>query len=654
MVAGVLPTVANPSVITLLPNPNDQSCKQTFITYQKQNGLGAILCESFPTCDKRLRLTLRCNLTIYAISSVAVSPRYDKNLPFHYILYSSSTGDVSTTLSLLICWRTDCSVSKEVEIDHDTVASLFASSISITLTTCSNGVLACPLIIYNKQSEKFEGTGSGINMCQCSDPLCSNRNMTAAVVELGEYSNDPGPIYIGLTDKELPLISYFSYKNTDDDIMSSTGLKVSRYNSTGTNNTEQTISTLAIANDTGMNYAMASAMIMTPTEQQVVVVYTTDESIKLYAKSCQSKNCNETPMNFGDRILMLSMKGENTTISQPTVNIDFLGYPMVTFFQVMTNSTGTYNYIGIARCATLNCELPIINIVEAPHEPSIVNSRLSSQFLFCNPAVVYMRTNHSLEYIRCQDCWCEKPAMRMLLDDAVASQRLMMQPINLESFVITSVIVLQLCLLCIWISNKESKRSDFISKYVTTPYLSTVKMTSKTRSWLRFLMSCSFFFATFCIGTWFVYASSFLVQLIELSYSILFPPVLGFITWLLMRKARGGRFVTIKTLVLTGLWVLSVFGVLWSLHHLWRMKFPDCSWVNEHSLKTVSLIGGIGQIMCTFLWIFILNNIRLALKSTKPECTNLLSSNRWMGPHVQQDWLRNVHNRQKIFSGAER
>ena len=147
-------------------------------------------------------------------------------------------------------------------------------------------------------------------------------------------------------------------------------------------------------------------------------------------------------MDFGDPILMLNLKGKNATILLPSVNIDILGYPMVTFFQVITNSTGTYNYIGLARCITLNCAFPIVDIVEALHEPSVVNSRLASHFVFWNPAVAYMRANHSLQYIRCQDSWCEKHVMRRSLDDAVMSKIVMMQSINLESFVISSIIAL--------------------------------------------------------------------------------------------------------------------------------------------------------------------------------------------------------------------
>lgn len=313
---------------------------------------------------------------------------------------------------------------------------------------------------------------------------------------------------------------------------------------------------------------------------------------------------------------------------------------MVTFFQVMTNSTGTYTSIGIARCATLNCETPIVNLVEEVHETSVENSRLASQFIFYDPAVVYMRSNHSLEYIRCQDWFCEKPAKHLSLDDAISLQMVKILPINLESFIITSVVGFQLCLFCIYLSNRNSRRSDFISKYVTTPYLSTVKMTSKTRSYLRFLMSGSFFFALVCVVSWIVCASEFLAQLSELFYPFLLPPVLGFVSWLLMRRARGGRYIPVKTLILTGLWVFSVFGVLWSMHYLLQMEFPDCSDVNHQSLKTVSAIGGVGEIIFTLLWIFFLNNIRLALKTTKPECTNLLGNNRWMSPHVQQNWRR--------------
>jgi hypothetical protein len=193
----------------------------------------------------------------------------------------------------------------------------------------------------------------------------------------------------------------------------------------------------------------------------------------------------------------------------------------------------------------------------------------------------------------------------------------------MESFIITSIVILQLCLLCIYLSNRDSRRSNFIPKYVTTPYLSTVKMTPRTRSWLRFLMLASFFFTLLSIVSWLICACGFIINLVMLFYPIFFPPVLGFVTWMLMRKAKGGRYIAIKTLLLTGLWVCSVFGDLWSLHCLLQMKFPDCSTVNQQKLKTIMAIGGVGEIMLTFMWIFLLNNIRLALKSTKPESINI-------------------------------
>jgi len=643
-------TLPNPNVITLIPKPSDQSYKRTFITYQNTQGLGAILCESFPTCEDWRTVTLRCNLAVYAISAVAVNPRYDSNLPFHYILFSSSNGEKSATLNLLICRSIDCTERDEVVIDQGTIASLFASSISITLTTCSDGRLACPLMVYNKQTKVGYGTKRGINLCWCGDPSCINRNITGALVELGQYLNDPGPIYVGLTENTLPLISYINYQNIDD-VNSVVGLKVSRYNGIGTNKTEPTVSTLAIGNGTGVNYAMASAINMQTKERQVFVIYTTDENTNLWAKYCKSSSCDETPMDFGNPTLLYSTKRKNATIVRPSINLDYIQYPMVAFFEVKTNSTRTYNSIIIARC-TINCETAIVNMVESVREPSVEDSKLASQFLFGDPAVVYMRTNGSLEYIRCQDWECIEPAMLSSLDDAVSSPLIMVQPINKELFLIACIVGVQLCLFCIWLSEKHSKRSDFISKYVTTPYLSTVKMTPRSRSLLRFFMSGSFFFALLSIAACLVCAYRYLIQLSKLLCPLLIPPGLGFLTWMLMRKARGGRFVSIKTLLLTGLWVCSVVSVIYALDCLLRMEFSYCSQINQQSLKIVTAIGGIGEIVFSFMWIFLLNNIRLALKRTKPE--SLLGANRWMVPHVQQNWARNVNNRQITGSGNSR
>merc|ERR1719397_986909 len=144
------------------------------------------------------------------------------------------------------------------------------------------------------------------------------------------------------------------------------------------------------------------------------------------------------------------------------------------------------------------------------------------------------------------------------LDDAVSSPIIMVQPINKDLFLIACIVGVQLCLFCIWLSDKHSKRSDFISKYVTTPYLSTVKMTLRSRRLLRFFMSGSFFFALLSIAACLVFAYRYLIQLSKFFYPFLIHPGLGFFTWILMRKARGGRFVSIKTLVLIGLWVCSI------------------------------------------------------------------------------------------------
>merc|ERR1719285_446384 len=170
---------------------------------------------------------------------------------------------------------------------------------------------------------------------------------------------------------------------------------------------------------------MASAITTQQTARQVFVIYTTDENTKLWAKYCKSSSCDETPMDFGNPTLLWSTKSKNATIVRPSVSLDYIQYPMVAFFEVITNSTGTYNSIVVARC-TINCETTIINMVESVSEPSIEDSQLASQFLFGDPAVVYMRTNRSLVYIRCQDWACRESAMLSSLDDAVSSPIIMM------------------------------------------------------------------------------------------------------------------------------------------------------------------------------------------------------------------------------------
>lgn len=277
-------------------------------------------------------------------------------------------------------------------------------------------------------------------------------------------------------------------------------------------------------------------------------------------------------------------------------------------------------------------------------EPSVENSRLSPQFVFYDPAMVYARTNMSLEYVRCQDFICDKTAMHICLDDAVVQEAVTVQPVNLQSIVITSVVNLQLCLICLWLSNRWSKRSDFISKYVTTPYLSTVKMTPTTRSWLRILMAGSVFCALICVLSWVFYALEFIIQLTKLLFPLFIPPTLAVVSWLLLRKARAEKLSTSKSVLLIVLWMFAILGVIWSLHRLFVIEFPDCSQVTLAGLQTVIMVGGVVEIVSAFMWIFLVNSIRLALMNTKPECANLLGgyNGRWMAPQVNRNWVNNI------------
>jgi len=386
------------------------------------------------------------------------------------------------------------------------------------------------------------------------------------------------------------------------------------------------------------------ASVKTPTTQQIDVVYCTDENTNLWAKTCEWNECEESQMGLGNRSLIWTTKGKNATIFKPTLTMDYYGYPMVAFFQITTNSTGTYNSIVIARCWTLNCQSLIVHVVDTMVESTVQNSKLSPQYLFYNPAVVYMKANGSLEYIRCQDPSCTKRVWHNCLDDAVASTPVIVHPVNIESLAITSIITVQIWVICLWFSNRGSKKSDFISKYVTTPYLKTVKMTPKTRSWLRCWMVGAFFgsaFSTFC---WVILALRYLLQLTEEFFPLLVPSLLGIFSWLLLRKARAGPQVNPKTFSLIGLWTVTILGIVYSLHRVLHLEFSDCCGVNLRYLKAGTMIGGIIGIVAGFFWVFLINSIRLALKNTKPECSNLLTAShrRWMAPQANRDWVKHV------------
>lgn len=351
-------------------------------------------------------------------------------------------------------------------------------------------------------------------------------------------------------------------------------------------------------------------------------------------------------MSFSKRLIWKT-SGKNTTISKPKVTMDYTGFPMITFFQITQNSSGVYNSIGIARCRNVECSELYARIVSGLNETSVESSWLAPQFLFYDPAVVYTRTNHSLEYIRCQDYICHDQVMHVCLDDAQQSGDITIQQIKVESYIISSIVTFQLCVACLWLSNRGSKRADFISRYVTTPFLSVVRLTAKTRSWLRFLAFSSTFCAILCTIPWFIFSVGPTLAILDLIIPPIIPSILGLITWLLLRKAKAGKLAATKTIFLALLWALSTFAELWSMNRIIGIKLTDCSTINIVGLKTFNMLGGIGEILLAFMSIFLLNNIRLALRNTTPECAKLLGSGgnsrrRWMAPRVNRNWVKTV------------
>merc|ERR1719317_614051 len=145
---------------------------------------------------------------------------------------------------------------------------------------------------------------------------------------------------------------------------------------------------------------------------------------------------------------------------------------MITFFHVVKNYTGTFNSIGIVRCISLQCRVPFVEIVAVAEEPSVENSWLTPHFLYYDPAVVYTRTNNSLEYLRCQDYICSNPVVHEFLDDALPFNEPIITQLKVQPYIITNVVAVQLFIVCVWLSSKGSKQADFISRYITTPFLS--------------------------------------------------------------------------------------------------------------------------------------------------------------------------------------
>merc|ERR550534_954804 len=148
-------------------------------------------------------------------------------------------------------------------------------------------------------------------------------------------------------------------------------------------------------------------------------------------------------------------------------------------------------------------------------------------------------------------------------------------------------------------------------------------------------------FTTFC---WVILALRYLLQLIEAFFPLLVPSLLGIFSWLLLRKARAGPWVDPKTFPLTGLWTITILGIVYSLHRVLHLEFSDCCGINILWLKAGTMIGGIFGIAVGFSWIFLIDSIRLALKNTKPECSNLLTAShrRWMAPQANRDWVKHV------------
>jgi len=642
-----MPIVSNPSVITVLPDPYDQSLMHTFVTYQNTNGLGGILCESFPTCGKPLKLTLRCHMQVITISSVAVNPRVDATLPSHFILFSATNGNSKVLLSILICWISNCSRQTEVSIDQGKMEKLFASSTSITLTECIDGTWACALLTYTTKvsDNEDERTTNFINVVHCMNAGCTNFTKNARVVELGHHDDSPGPTYIALTGGMFPVISYFSF--SEDSNNSTKGLKLSRCSTTDCGQ-DNKLTTNVITNATDTNFAMAAALYKSGAQSvnQIMMVYTSLDRTKLYAQSCSSKDCESTPMVFSKRLIWETSRN-NATLSKPAVIMDYKGFAMVTFFEITKTASEVQNSIRIARCRDLECSSPYLRMVALLNETSVKSLWLAPQYLFYDPAVVYTRANHSLEYIRCQDAYCAKTPMHVCLDDAQPLADIAITPIEWESYIISSIVTLQLCLACLWLSIRGSKRPDFISKYVTTPYLSVVRLSPMTRSWLRFHALSSTICCIFCIIPWFIFAVVPSSAILDLLLPPILPALLGLITWLLFRKARAGTLVATKTIFLSCLWAMSTFAELWSMIRIFGIRLTDCSTINITSVKILNIIGGVGDILIAFTSIFLLNNIRLALKNTSPECVKLLDSGgnsrrRWMAPRANQNWVKAV------------
>jgi len=235
--------------------------------------------------------------------------------------------------------------------------------------------------------------------------------------------------------------------------------------------------------------------------------------------------------------------------------------------------------------------------------------------------------------------------MHVCLDDAEPSVDMIIPELDVQSYIITSVVAFQICIACLWLSVRGSKRADFISGYVTTPFLSTVRLSPKTRRWLRFLAFCSVVSAIICILPWFIFSIGFRMIILFLTIPSLIPAILGLMTWFLLRKATAGKLVATKIFFLGLLWGISIFGELWSINRVIGIKLTDCSTINLHGLKIFCFIGGLGVIFLAFMSLFLLNSIRLALRNTTPECSNLLGSGsrrRWMAPRVNQNWVKNV------------
>jgi len=586
-------------------------------------------------------------MEVITISSVAVDPRVDATLPSHFILFSATNGNSKVLLSLLICWISNCSKQTEVSIDQGKMEMLFASSTSITLTACVDGTWACALLTYTTKISDNENERSTnfINVVHCMNAGCTNFTKHARVVELGHYDDSPGPTYIALTGEMFPVISYFSF--SEDSNNSTKGLKISRCSNKDCGQ-ENKLTTDVITNATEVNFAMSATIYKSGAQSvnQIMMVYTSLDGTKLYAQSCSSNDCESTPMVFSKHLIWETSRN-NATLSKPALIMDYKGVAMVTFFEITKTTSGVQNSIRIARCRDIECSSSFMRMVALVNESSVKSSWLAPQYLFYDPAVVYTRTNHSLEYIRCQDAYCAKTPMHVCLDDAQPLADITITPIEWESYIISSIVALQLCLGCLWLSIRGSKRPDFISKYVTTPYLSVVKLSPMTRSWLRFNALSSTICGIFCIIPWFIFAVGPSSAMLDLLLPPILHTLLGLITWLLLRKARAGTLTATKTIFLSFLWATSTFAELWSMIRILGIRLTDCSTINITGLKILNIVGGVGDILIAFMSIFLLNSIRLVLKNTSPECVKLLdtggnSRRRWMAPRANQKWVKSV------------